>query len=145
MNKRSACGVALTRSVFKRPASMDTLAALESMGDINMFRDRVRDLGVAVKERKPSGRWVNRRKADILDDCRQVLKQAQGRDAIRSRAVELGVKRYKAGSSVSRTTWRTTSDLHADCDKVASLAQKNVLASVFDRQRKAWQAPDSEP
>ena len=145
MNKRGACGVALTRTSFKRPLSMDTLAALESMGDINMFRDRVRELGVAVKEVKPSGHWGNRLKADMLKDCRQLLEQAQGRDVIRARAVELGVKRYKASNSVGCTIWRTTSELHADCDKAASLAQKNSLASVFDRQRKARQAPDSEP
>ena len=145
MKKRGACGVALTRTSFKRPLSMDTLAALESMCDINMLRDRVRALGVPVKERKSSGQWRNRLKADMLNDCRQLFEQAQGRDVIRARAGELGVKRYKASSGVGRTSWRTTSELHADCDKAASLAQKNSLASVLDRQRKARQAPDSEP
>ena len=155
MDKRGVVGVALTRSVLKRPAAlglgdeelsfMDSLAALESMGDINLFRDLVRDLGVAYRYRNPAGKWVNRRKADMLDDCRQVLKQAQGRDAIRARAVELGVKRYKASNSVGRTTWRTTADLHADCNKATVLAQKNSLPSLFDRQLKAGQAPDSEP
>ena len=90
MGKRDVVGVAQARPVLKRPAAsgleeenisfMDTLAALESIGDINMFRYRVRDLGVAIKYRNPSGQWVNRRKADMLDDCRQVLERMQGRD-----------------------------------------------------------------
>ena len=90
MGKRDVVGVAQARPVLKRPAAsgleeenisfMDTLAALESIGEINMFRHRVRDLGVAIKYRNPSGQWVNRRKADMLDDCRQVLERMQGRD-----------------------------------------------------------------
>lgn len=155
MGKRDVVGVAQARPVLKRPAAsgfgdakpsfMDTLAALESIGDINMFRDRVRDLGVAIKYRNPSGQWVNRRKADMLGDCRQVLKQMQGRDAVRARAAELGVKRYKASSSAGRITWRAAAELHADCNKAASMAQKNSLPSLFDRQLSSRQTPDSEP
>ena len=154
MGKRDVVGVAQARPVLKRPSAsgpveenlsfMDTLAALESIGDINMFRHRVRDLGVAIKYRNPTGQWVNRRKADMLDDCRQVLEQMQGRDALRARAAELGVKRYKS-SSAGRTTWRAAAELHADCNKAASMAQKNSLPSLFDRQLSSRQAPDSEP
>ena len=155
MGKRDVVGVAQARPVLKRPAAsgfgdakpsfMDTLAALESIGDINMFRDRVRDLGVAIKYRNASGQWVKRRKADMLGDCRQVLKQMQGRDAVRARAVELGVKRYKASSSAGRTTWRAAAELHADCNKAAWMAQKNSLPSLFERQLSSRQTPDSEP
>ena len=142
MGKRGVVGVAPTRSVLKRPAALDTLAALECIGDINTFRDRVRDLGVAVKYRNPSGQWVNRRKADMLDDCRQLLKQTQ-RDAIRARAAELGLKRYFASNGVGRTTWRATADLHADCNKATLVSQKNSLPSYFDSPVKAVRAPDS--
>ena len=54
---------------------MDALAALESIGDINTLRDRVRDLGIAIKHLNPSGEWVHFGKAAMLDDCRQLLWQ----------------------------------------------------------------------
>ena len=65
MGKRGVVGVAPTRSVLKRPVALYTLAALECIGDINTFRDRVRDLGVAVKYRNASGEWVHRHGATL--------------------------------------------------------------------------------
>ena len=163
MGKQGAVGAAPAQSVLKRPAALglaggnptlaDSMAQLESIGDINQFRDRARDLGVTIKYRNASGQWVNRRKADMLVDCRQVLMDSfhaadaeavQGRDEIRSRAAELGVKRYKACSSSGQTTWRTVGELVADCDKAMLLAEKNSLPSLFDRQLKSRQGLDSE-
>ena len=141
MRKQGSAGGAPAQSVLKRPAA---LATLQFIGDINQFRDRCRELGVAIKYRNASGKWVHRSKADMLDECRQLLTQTQGRDAIRARAAELGVQRYKGNSSGGRTTWRTAADLHADCDKATSLAQNNSLPSFFDMQVTSRRAPDSE-
>ena len=63
---------------------------LQSIGDINNFRQRVRELGVATQYRNAAGHWVNRRKADMLEDCRRRLK-VHGRDAMRRCAVDLGL------------------------------------------------------
>ena len=143
MRKRGAVGA---RPVLKRPAAQGdeklSLAEVESIGDINKFRDRVRDLGVAIKYRNSFGHWVNRRKADVLDDCRRLL---QRRDAVRARAAELGVKKYCASNDGPWGIWRTTVDLHEDCNNATLSAEKNSLPSFFARQLKARQAPDSEP
>ena len=62
---------------LKRPASSTfayEIQALESIVNINHFRQRVRALGVATQYRNAAGHWVNHRKADMLEDCRRWLK-----------------------------------------------------------------------
>ena len=66
------------RRIFRgggRPTLVDSMAKLESIGDINLFRDRACELGVAKKYCNASGQWAHRRKADMLLDCREVLKE----------------------------------------------------------------------
>ena len=91
----------------------------------------------------------------MLLNCRDVLKElfhatdagaVQGRNEIRCRAADLGVNRYKVkGSRNGQTTWRTAGELAEDCDKAKSLASKNSLPSLFDRQLKSREAFDGEP
>ena len=57
------------------PTLVDSMAKLESIGDINLFRVGARELGVAVKDCNASGQLVHRRKADMLLNCREVLKE----------------------------------------------------------------------
>ena len=70
--------------------------------------------------------------------------EVQRRDALRARAGELGVKRYRASDTTGRTIWRKSADLVADCNTVIQLAKKRSLPSLFGRQLKSRQAPDSE-
>jgi len=152
MGKQGAVGAAPAHSVMKRPAAaalgggsrtlVGSMSMLESIGDINEFRDCARDLGVAIKYRNAAGEWVNRRKADMLLDCQEVLRGS--RDEIRARAAVVGVKRYKACSSTGQTTWRTARELAAECDKVMLLAERNSLSLLFDRQKKSRQLFDNE-
>ena len=116
------------------PLSKEAVAALESIVDINHFRQRACALGVATRHRNAAGQWVKRRKADMLEDCRSRLK-VQGRDAIRTHVVDFGVKRYRASDRPGQTTWRKTEDLAADCEKVLEVAKKGSLPSLFAKQR----------
>ena len=130
----------------------DSMTTLEATGDINHFRDRARELGVAIKHRNAEGIWVHRRKEDMVKDCRQQLKQShpdvesrfQGRDAIRALAVQLGVERYKTSDTPGRSIWRKTADHAADCDAALQLAKETSLQSPFGQQLKFLQAPGSE-
>ena len=70
--------------------------------------------------------------------------EVQRRDALRARAGELGVKRYRASDTTGRTIWRKSADLVADCNTVIQLAKRRSLPSLFGRQLKSRQAPDSE-
>ena len=114
---------------------LNGIAALQSIVDINYFRQRVRALGVATQHRNAAGHWVNRRKADMLEDCRQRLKEShpdmeakvQRRGAIRTCVVELGAKRYKGRFSTGRTTWRTAADIITDCDNSVQVVEKFSL------------------
>ena len=122
------------RNVEHEPARRTVCMTLESMGDINDFRVRARELGVPTRYRNAEGHWVNRHKEDMVKDCQRQLKESQGRDAIRALAVQLGVKRYKASVSTGRTTWRKAADLVADCDKVLEMAKKGASPVLFDKQ-----------
>ena len=55
-------------------SSKEAMAALESIVNINHFRQRVRALGIATGCRNAAGHWVHYRKAHLLEDCRQRLK-----------------------------------------------------------------------
>ena len=52
------------------PTLVDFMAKLESIGDINLFRHCAHELGVVVKVN-----GSHRCKADMLLDCREVLKE----------------------------------------------------------------------
>ena len=71
------------------------VAELEAIVNINEFRKRARELGLVIQHRNPDGGWRHRSRADILEDFRRLLK-VQGRDAMRRRAVDLGMTRDKA-------------------------------------------------
>ena len=64
--------------IHEFPSCKEDTAALQSIVDIDYFRQRVRALGVATQHRNAAGHWVNRRKADMLEDCRrrQLLSEA---------------------------------------------------------------------
>ena len=77
---------------LKRPASStfghelhsskEAMAPLQSIVNINHFRQCVRALGVATQHRNAAGQWVYRHKADMLKDCRR-LHQNQRRVVMR--------------------------------------------------------------
>ena len=95
--------------------------------DINHFRECARVLGVATQHRNAAGQLVNRRKADMLEDCLRQLK-VQRHGAIRTRAVERGVKRYKPRVSTRRIPWRKN-------DKSMQVPEKGSLPALFAKQR----------
>ena len=83
------------------------IAALQSIVDINHFRQRVRAFGVCTQYRNAAGHWVNDRKADMLEDCRR----RQG---------------YKARVTTGRST---------DCDNSMHVGEKGSFPALFAKQR----------
>ena len=143
--KRPASNVASIQGALLSDADLTRLKATRNIDD---FRKLARDLGLVTRRQ---GRHVA--KEDILDECRRRLcdpstfasGHVEGRDAIRARAAELGVKRYKEKvKGSSRSTWRSTAELQAEIIK-AEAREKKPLLSLFERQRQNQQVPGTEP
>ena len=160
MSKRGSDGVLLKKQ--RALLSQSAVAKLEAEGNITKFRTDVRKLGYST-EYKTNGKWCHRTKASIIADLKQALQEVpakrratiggdgssnvaevQGRDAIRARAAELGVKRCKWNGSTGQITWKNVADLSADCNTAIQLDKKCSLTSLFDRQLKSHQAAKSE-